>query len=397
MNRSRALRRFVPLAVGLGAAITSLSGPGTASAGFLGEDGRIAFVGSRDGNDEVYSMKADGSDVRRLTQTPAAEASPAWAPDGSRIAFASRRDGNWEIYVMKSDGTNERRLTVNSAADTEPAWSADGNSVFFTSDRTGEPRVWRLLIPRNATQSITGADTQAPALAFDGFRIAYEAHSANRSAIVVRRFGSEDETTLTQPPAGVLTLNPSWSPSGLRVAYDVGGKIRSVSSAGGDNRPVTDGVDPAWSPSGDLIAFQRSGDIFSIDAGGAGEATNLTSASGLDRQPDWQPLCTVRGTPGNDTLNGTAGRDLMCGLGGNDRLDGRGGNDVIFGGPGNDTLIGGVGIDVVVGEDGGDALSGGAGADYLAALDGVANNDDADGGAGADQCPADAGDDLVNC
>ena len=65
---------------------------------------RIVFSSTRDGNSEIYSMNADGSDQTRLTSHPSADAFPAWSPDGDRIAFTSNRDGKFEIYVMNADG-----------------------------------------------------------------------------------------------------------------------------------------------------------------------------------------------------------------------------------------------------------------------------------------------------
>ena len=43
--------------------------------------------------------------------------------DGTRIAFTSDRDGDWEIYTMRADGTDVRQLTVNAAWDWDPSWS----------------------------------------------------------------------------------------------------------------------------------------------------------------------------------------------------------------------------------------------------------------------------------
>ncbi|NDJ60963.1 MAG: hypothetical protein GYB67_07550, partial [Chloroflexi bacterium] len=51
----------------------------------------------------------------------------AWSPDGTQLAFESRRDGNFEIYVMNADGSNVRRLTDHPEPDWSPAWWAPAN------------------------------------------------------------------------------------------------------------------------------------------------------------------------------------------------------------------------------------------------------------------------------
>ncbi len=67
---------------------------------------------------------------------------PAWSQDGTKLAFMSNRDGNMEIYVVNRDGTNLRRITNNPGADATPTWSPSGTQLAFTSDRTGKPQVY---------------------------------------------------------------------------------------------------------------------------------------------------------------------------------------------------------------------------------------------------------------
>ena len=71
---------------------------------------RVAFMSSRDGNWEVYTVNMDGSGLNRLTNNAAHDGLPTWSPDGRSIAFVSNRDGAWAIWVMDANGSNQRKL-----------------------------------------------------------------------------------------------------------------------------------------------------------------------------------------------------------------------------------------------------------------------------------------------
>jgi hypothetical protein len=58
---------------------------------------------------------------------------PPQMSSDSLIVFRSMRDGFTEIYVMKADGSDQRRLTANNAGDDNPAWSPDGQTILFSS------------------------------------------------------------------------------------------------------------------------------------------------------------------------------------------------------------------------------------------------------------------------
>ena len=95
---------------------------------------RIAFSGTRGHPESIYSMAADGSDLRRLT-TPlsgAEDFSPAWSPDGQRIAFVRVGPGAHGLYLIDAEGTGEVRVTESPTGD--PDWSPDGARIVFQRD-----------------------------------------------------------------------------------------------------------------------------------------------------------------------------------------------------------------------------------------------------------------------
>jgi Tol biopolymer transport system component len=95
--------------------------------------------------DDVYVMNADGSGKTNLTNHPARDINPHWSPDGTRITFASDRDGDLDIYTMAADGSDVAQVTTNSEVDDlDPDWHvsdteapAQGNGDDTGNARTG--------------------------------------------------------------------------------------------------------------------------------------------------------------------------------------------------------------------------------------------------------------------
>ena len=55
------------------------------------ESMEIAFISDRDGNEEIYTMGADGSDQRNISNHHASDSDPKWSPDGKTIVFAAKK------------------------------------------------------------------------------------------------------------------------------------------------------------------------------------------------------------------------------------------------------------------------------------------------------------------
>jgi Tol biopolymer transport system component len=89
------------------------------------------------GAKQIGRVNLDGSDQIALTKGLADNDYPAWSPDGAQIAFKSERDGNREIYLMRADGSGQANLSqAPDSEDTFPVWSPDGQWLAFSSERT---------------------------------------------------------------------------------------------------------------------------------------------------------------------------------------------------------------------------------------------------------------------
>ena len=135
---------------------------------------RIAFVSQRDGDIASWIMNVDGSEPRKLVQGR----HPSWAPDGRTIAFTSGQfEGNDEIYVINTDGSDMRRLTTDKRFDWFPSWSPDGRWLAFNSERFGGQELM-IANPANGDQiRITIAELTfelAPEWSPDGAGLVYQ-------------------------------------------------------------------------------------------------------------------------------------------------------------------------------------------------------------------------------
>jgi len=88
---------------------------------------------------DIYTAKPDGSDLKPLTNTPGYDAEATISTDGKKIVFTSTRDGDLDIYTMDADGKNVKRLTTELGYDGGPFFSKDGKQIVYRAFHPTKP------------------------------------------------------------------------------------------------------------------------------------------------------------------------------------------------------------------------------------------------------------------
>ena len=225
---------------------------------------RQQVVCDSDCRDEIWVVNADGSGLRRLTRQPEpgitcesggyCDQTPGWSPSGKKIVF-SRASGpirndliqRVAIYSMRADGSHVKRLTQKSlpanGEDSQPQWSPDGREILFERWNVREAKpldtvaLWVLDLRTGKERQITPSSLMAgdtPDWSPDGTLILFHDHhddppDVSANLWTVHPDGS-DLTQLTFEDDGVTSyLGSSFSPDGTKIVFG--------------RRPATGGVD----------------------------------------------------------------------------------------------------------------------------------------------------------
>ena len=285
----------------------------------INNSGRIVFSSSRDGNDEIYIMNADGSNQTRLTNNSAQDDYPSLSPDGNKIVFRSTRDGDSEIYVMNADGTNPIRLTNSPGYDLGPVFSPDGTKIAFFSNRAGDYDIYVMNADGTNQTALTHyADNDSePKWSPDGSKIVFSSTVlyGDRNIFVMNADGT-NVTALTTNSA--FDSRPAWSPDGKKIAFisNRGNSnfynfdIYVMNSDGSNQTRITSSLSaedrPTWSVDGSKIAYEYDlgGDyeIYVMNSDGS-NPTMITNSAGTNMLPSWGPGYVADLTPPITTLS----------------------------------------------------------------------------------------------
>ncbi len=234
--------------------------------------GTVIFVGSQDGNPELYELTPGQRTPVRLTDNPAADESPSLSSDGRSVAFVSNRDGAEAIYAMGVDGSRLTRLPLPAGRNTQPLWSPDGRALAFVSDADGiegPARSEVFVAAGDGTQAVNVSQSEAadaqPAWSPGSTRLAFVSDRDGRDrvyTVMADGSGLAPLTSRTAPESA-----PAFSPDGQRIAFVSEGEVLVAGLDGSAPRALTHGsgesppaayAQPAWSPDSSRLAVFRS-------------------------------------------------------------------------------------------------------------------------------------------
>lgn len=273
--------------------------------------GTLSFLTTRDGNFEIYSMDADGNNLKNLTCNKALDFGSSWSPDGKYILFYSDRDGRKNIYRMDADGKNPVRITKDSGQHFLPEWSPDGEKIVYVAEQGGKSRdLYIMNKDGSGVLQLTNNDLyeESPSFSPDGKKIVFTrqlrepddtAHAANGEIFIMNADGS-DAKRLTNKKG--YDSGPRFSPDGSKIAFygpdEKGNFELFIMNADGTGMinltqdPLED-YSPEWSPDGNWIAYSR-GTSANYDAWAihieTGIKFRLTTNPKRDESPVWKPV-----------------------------------------------------------------------------------------------------------
>jgi Tol biopolymer transport system component len=199
----------------------------------LSRDGKsVVFCRMREGVSRLWVMDADGSHPKQLTDGQWFDSAPSFSWDGTRIAFARQEAKRVdllpvtgaatlrfpEIYVMKSDGTDQKRLTHNLGSDQPGFFTANGKQLIYHREDELDrvPYFWGIAVmDADGANSRDLAEGFTPALSPDGRRVVFGTYQ--RSIDVMNTDGTGRRTICR---SRFLPQDPTFTPDGSHVVFD---------------------------------------------------------------------------------------------------------------------------------------------------------------------------------
>lgn len=115
-------------------------------------DGRIFYASTENQQPDLWSMKVDGTDIKRLTHDGCLF--PSVSRDGRFVTFVSAEGGIHHIWRIDADGGNRKQLTFGDG-ESYPYIAPDGESIVYTPQGKARNTLWRISIDGGPPRQLT--------------------------------------------------------------------------------------------------------------------------------------------------------------------------------------------------------------------------------------------------
>ncbi len=268
------------------------------------DGGRIVFTCTRGDYNQLCMIRPDGRNYQQITNSPANNYYPTFAPGGEMLVFASNRFGSFDLFLLLLNSGNLSQLTQNIGNAFSPSFSPDGFQIVF-ANRAAEGPTSLWVTNREGSNPrllYAGANTIVNAAwSPDGSQIAFAMSVGQPNEFQVFLLDVQTEA-VRQVQTGLLGIGGSldWSPDGknllvfagapgdkdiYRLEIETGNAARLTS--GGNNSAAAYSPDGAWVVFNSLRNNEQA-DLYIMRADGS-ELRQLTDNPEPDWQPRWEP------------------------------------------------------------------------------------------------------------
>jgi Tol biopolymer transport system component len=181
----------------------------------LSPDGKQILL-STQGDRNIWVYDISGGGAKRLTVDGRSMAATWAPPDGKRVIFGSSMWGNENLFSIPADGSGfSERLTTSSNSQRAAFVSSDGELLLFVQN---SHEIWSLPLAGSRHPELvsqTHFDESCPELSFDKHWLAYASNESGRFEVYVREY----------PRGGKMLIStdggtaPSWRKDGKELFY----------------------------------------------------------------------------------------------------------------------------------------------------------------------------------
>jgi len=254
---------------------------------------KIVFTSNRNGNEDIFSMNIDGTEVTQLTDYSGKDNYPSVSPDGEKIAYTSDINGVWQIMIMNHDGTEKKQLTYNPWRSGYPAWSFDGRYIFFEAYIDGDYELYRINTNGGGLKRLTynpNASDWHPYGHPFRYKVIYESGISGKEELYIMDYDGKNINKISDMDMRQRT--PAISIDGEIIVFSDNESLYIMDFNGENMQKITGGLSrcrhPDMSPDNRHIAFESMIDgqeeIFIIDSDGA-NLVRMTNIPGNDYDP----------------------------------------------------------------------------------------------------------------